>query len=206
MGGFQALPKLPAFTLIMIISFAVMFAYAFFEPQFMFYVYDDLAWTSAQLGLVMGAFGLAFMAGEFALGQLSDRRGRKPVIVVGLALFSAQFAGLFLFQDMSWIMVSFILAGLGNALYDPALSALLLDITPPEHTARVMGLKSTAGSLGNMLGPALVVLLTPFVSPQFVFLLAFLLLLMITLASMFDLRVPQKQEAASPVSNAAVSQ
>jgi DHA1 family tetracycline resistance protein-like MFS transporter len=201
----QALPVLPIFYLIMLISFGVTFAYAFIEPQFMFYAYDDLAWSSSQLGLAIGAYGLAFMLGEFALGQLSDRIGRKPVLVLGLALFSAQFVGLAIFRDMTWIMVSFILAGLGNALYDPALSAFLLDITPPEHTARIMGIKGTLGSLGNMLGPALVVLVTPFVGPKIVFLISVALICMLTFASGFALRAPRRNEVHSHVSNAAVS-
>jgi MFS family permease len=158
----------------------------------MFYAYDDLAWTSSQLGLVMSTYGLAFMFGEFFLGSLSDRLGRKPVLVLGLALFSAQFIGLVIFRDATWIVVSFLLAGLGNALYDPALSALVLDITPPEKTAGTMGLKSTASSLGNLLGPTLVVLFTPFVSAQVVFLMAAALVCLLALVSGFALRLPQE--------------
>ena len=99
---------------------SVMFAWAFIEPQFMFYAYDGLGWTSSQLGLTMSTYGLACMVGEFALAQISDRLGRKPVLVVGLGLFSAQFIGLVIFRDANWIMASFILAGLVNALFDPA--------------------------------------------------------------------------------------
>jgi predicted MFS family arabinose efflux permease len=202
--AFQGLPALPAFYLIMLISFGVMFAYAFVEPQFMFYAYDDLAWTSAELGFVIGAYGFAFMFGEFALGRLSDRLGRKPVLVLGLALFSAQFIGLVIFRDATWLVASFLLAGLGNALLDPALSAQLLDITPPEYTARIMGLKSTASSLGNLLGPALVVLFTSLVTPQIIFLISAALVFVLTLASVFALRAPQRSEVSSDFSNAAV--
>ena len=183
------------FLLLMFISFGVMFAWAFIEPQFMFYAYDDLNWTSAQLGLIMSTYGLAFMFGEFALSPLSDRLGRKPILVLGLALFSAQFIGLVLFQDVTWIVASFMLAGLGNALYDPALSAFILDITPPAHKARIMGIKSTVGSLGNLLGPALVVLLTPFVSSQVVFLISAGLILMLAFTSGLALSAHQWPEA-----------
>jgi DHA1 family tetracycline resistance protein-like MFS transporter len=201
----QALPARPTSFLLMLITFGVMFAWAFIEPQFMFYAYDDLAWTSSRLGLVMSTYGLACMFGQFALGQLSDRLGRKPVLVLGLALFSAQFIGLVIFRDATWLVVSFILAGLGNGLFDPALSAHILDITPPEHTARIMGLKATAGSLGSMLGPALVVLFTPFVGPQVVFLVASALVIALTLVSAFALRVPQRSKVRPHVSNAAVT-
>lgn len=187
---------LPTLYLLMLTTFGAMFAWAFIEPQFMFYAYDQLSWTSSQLGLVMSTFGLACMVGEFTLGQLSDRLGRKPVLVLGLALFSAQFVGLVMFHDVSWIVVSFLLAGLGNALYDPALNAYILDITPPEQTGRIMGLKGTVGSLGNMLGPAALVLFTPILSPQGVFLIAAALLYMLTIAWGVGLRQPHVAEAA----------
>lgn len=189
--GLQGLPDRPTLYLLMLISFGVMFAWAFIEPQFMFYAYDDLSWSSSQLGLVMSTYGLACAFGQFALGRLSDRLGRKPVLVLGLALFSAQFVGLVFFRDATWIVVSFMLAGLGNGLYDPALSAHVLDITPPEQTARIMGLKGTVSSVGNMVGPALLVLFTPFVGPQGVFLIAAALVWMLAVVSGLALRRPQ---------------
>jgi MFS family permease len=179
-----SLPQsLPLFGLLMAVSFLVMFAWAFIEPQLMFYAYDDLRWTSSQLGLTMSVYGVAMMAGEFAFGRLSDRVGRKPVLIIGLALFSAQFAGLLFFRDFTWIALSFLLAGLGNALFDPALGAYVLDIAPAEHRARILGFKSTAGSLGNMLGPALVVGFATVLKPQGVFLIATLLVLFLTVIS-----------------------
>jgi MFS family permease len=203
--GFQGLRALPTLYLLMLISFAVMFAWAFIEPQFMFYAYDALSWTSSQPGLVMSTYGLACMFGEFSLDQLSDRVGRKVVLVLGLALFSAQFVGLVMFRDVTWIVVSFLLAGLGNALYDPALSAHILDMSPPEQTARIMGVTATIGSLGNMLGPALGVLLTPFVSPQIVFLIAAALVIVLALASEVALRPSQIPAVARYESRAAVT-
>jgi MFS family permease len=202
----QALPLRSTLLLLLTITFGVMFAWSFIEPQFMFYAYEDLSWTSSQLGLVMSAYGIAFMGGEFALGQLSDRLDRKPVLVMGLILFSAQFIGLVTFQEVAWIVASFILAGLGNALYDPALSAIILDITPPEQTAGLIGLKSTAGSLGNLLGPALVVLLTPYISPQGVFLLSASLILTLTVVPGLVLHLPKTPPIYPPIPRAAVGQ
>jgi DHA1 family tetracycline resistance protein-like MFS transporter len=136
------------------------------------------------------------MCGEFTLSHLSDRFGRKPALVLGLAFFSAQFIGLTIFRDVPWIVVSFILAGLGNAIYDPALSAHILDITPPEHKARVMGIKSTVGSFGNLLGPAFVVMFTPFVIPQVVFLISAGLVLTLALITAKALHTRQLSDVA----------
>lgn len=164
--------SLLTFVVLLSIGFAVMFAWSFIEPRFMFYAYDSLGWTPSMVGLVMSTYGIAMMLGEFGLSHLSDHLGRKPVIVVGLVLFAAQFIGLAFARNFTAIAVSFVIAGLGNALFDPALGASILDIAPAEHQARLLGIKSTASSLGNILGPALVVLVTPFLDARDIFLAA----------------------------------
>lgn len=78
-----ALPFRSVFLLL--ITFGVTLAWSFIEPQFMFYTYENLSWTSAQLRMVMSAYGVAFMSGEFILGQLSDRLGRKSVAQIPLS-------------------------------------------------------------------------------------------------------------------------
>ena len=138
----------------------------------MFYAYNDLGWSSSMLGLVMSTYGVAMMLGELGFGRFSDRLGRKPIIIIGLMLFSAQFIGLAFFRNHILIAAAFVIAGLGNALYDPALTASILDISPLEHRARILGIKYTAGSIGNILGPALVVLVTSSLSAGSIFLIA----------------------------------
>jgi DHA1 family multidrug resistance protein-like MFS transporter len=137
------------------------------------------------LGLVMSTYGIAMLAGEFGLSRLSDRVGRKPVILLGLVLFAAQFIGLAFFRHYGWISASFIIAGLGNALYDPALSAAVIDITAPQHQARIQGLKSMAASLGAILGPALAVALIPTFNARAVFLAAIAIVAITTFTTLF---------------------
>jgi MFS transporter, DHA1 family, multidrug resistance protein len=191
----ESLPKsLSAFIILLSIYFTVMFAWAFIEPRFMFYAYDDLGWSSSMLGLVMSTYGIAMMLGEFSLSRLSDHLGRRPVIVLGLVLFTAQFIGLAFSRDYVFIAATFVVAGLGNALFDPALSAYILDIAPVNHQARILGIKSTAGSLGNILGPALVVLFTPYLQAQGIFLFATGIVLLITLIGLSVKMEPQLSE------------
>jgi DHA1 family multidrug resistance protein-like MFS transporter len=135
------------------------------------------------LGLVMSTYGIAMMLGEFGLGRLSDRLGRKPVIVAGLVLFSTQFVGLALSRDYVVIALAFVIAGLGNALFDPALSASILDLAPAGRQARILGLKSTVGSVGNIAGPALVLLVTPLLRAQGIFLASAGIVFVIALAA-----------------------
>ena len=169
----STLPQsLAAFMVLLVIGFAVLFAWAFIEPRFMFYAYNNLGWSSTTLGLVMSAYGVAMMIGEISLGGLSDRLGRKPVILLGLALFSAQFLGLAFFNHVLPIGVSFVIGGLGNALYDPAINASILDISPRQTCSRILGIKSMVGSAGMIFGPGLVALLSPTIDARLVFLAA----------------------------------
>jgi MFS family permease len=199
------LPVTSVFLLLMLVAFGTMFAWAFMQPRFMFFAYNDLDWTASRLGFILSAYGFACMLGMFLLSRLSDRLGRRPVLVLGLCLFSLQFLGLAFFRQPAWIFTSFILAGLGNALLDPALSAHLLDIAPPGETARILGLRTTAGSLGSMLGPALLVLFASIASAQVIFLCAAILVCFLVLACVIGLRVQPGREASVDPSNAAVS-
>ncbi|UCC65118.1 MAG: MFS transporter [Anaerolineae bacterium] len=150
------LPRpLSAFAVLLFVSFAMFFAWAFFEPQLLFYVFDDLGWTTAQFGLAAGGYGLASALSQTTLGQVGDRFGRKPSIVVGLCLFSAQFAGLVFTASFGLVMLSFAIAGLGEGLVSPALGAFLVDISEERHRSRVMGIRTSASSLGGVVGPLL---------------------------------------------------
>ena len=200
-GFRQSLPhSLSAFSLLLWIYFAVMFVWAFIEPRMQFYAYDDLGWSSSRLGLAMSVYGVSLTLGEFGLGRLSDRIGRKPVILLGLALYSIQYLGLAVFRDYMLIAATFLLSGLGNALFDPAISASILDLAPAGHQARLLGIKSTAGSLGNILGPGLVVLFTSWIAARGIFLISFaavVLTALLTLAS--RLKIKPAPDSAGPV-------
>ena len=153
------------------------------------------------LGFVMSTFGIALMLGELTLGRLSDRLGRKPIILIGLVLFSAQFLGLAFFRHYLQISVAFVIAGLGSALLNPALSASFLDISPLEHRARILGIQSMAGSCGNILGPALVVLFNSTMSARNVFLVSVgvvLLAILVTLADQARERTINKEPVRIP--------
>jgi len=194
------LPRpLSMFAVLLFISFITLFAWTFVEPQLMFYIYDELGWTTAQFGVAAGGYGIAAVFGQTVLGQLSDTFGRKPILIVGILLFSAQFAGMMIATSFPTILFAFVIAGLGEALWLTALGAFYLDITPEQHRSRVMGIKGSASSLGSIVGPALVVVVTGFLAPQGVFATSLVLLVLSALLVLIVLREPSRALKKSPI-------
>ena len=110
--------------------------------------------TPTTIGLLVASFSLAQLVFAPAWGRLSDRIGRKPVLVaslVGTALASL-LTGL---AGSLWVLfVARILDGVSGASVSVA-QAAVTDVAPPAERARLLGLLSAAFGLGFVLGPAL---------------------------------------------------
>ncbi|KQR47866.1 tetracycline transporter [Microbacterium sp. Leaf161] len=106
------------------------------------------------VGVLEAVNGLcAFLVAPF-LGRLSDRFGRRPVIIA--AAFGAAFAmTLFGIGGAIWVLVlARVIQGV-TAGDLPALFAYLADITPPEKRAQRFGLLGALSGIGMMIGPAI---------------------------------------------------
>jgi len=157
---------------LLFIDFVGSFGFAFVEPQMVFYFYDTLDWTTVQFGIVVGVYGVVMVIGQMFLGQLSDKWGRKPIIILGLLPNVLFYGGLAVISNFYVMMIGAALAGLGNALMNPAISSFYLDITADEHRSRVIGVKESSLALGGVLGPLAVAAVSGLVSPQGVFWIA----------------------------------
>jgi len=170
----------PYQTLIMpgIISFLAVFAWRFVEPQFHFFIYDVLGWTSARFGLVLGGYSVLFMFVQATLGALSDRFGRRPILMIGLVVHTAQYIALITTDSFIWIALGIAASGLGEGLFMPALNAYFLDITPEQYHGRVIGFKESMFSLAGLAGPALVALAVQYLQPVGIFIISGALILL----------------------------
>ncbi|HEY4439508.1 MAG TPA: TCR/Tet family MFS transporter [Candidatus Elarobacter sp.] len=108
--------------------------------------------------VVIGAFGTVFALMQFAwapfLGVLSDRVGRKPVIVLANVGMAIDYAVMALAPTLWWLLAGRIVSGITAANATTA-SAYIADVTPPEKRAGAFGMIGAAFGLGFVLGPAI---------------------------------------------------
>ncbi|MFT4641477.1 MAG: DHA1 family tetracycline resistance protein-like MFS transporter [Verrucomicrobiales bacterium] len=88
------------------------------------------------------------------LGSLSDRFGRRPVILVSLLGGGLDYFLLAYAPNLSWFVVGRIIAGITGANYAAA-AAYIADVSPPEKRAANFGLIGAAFGLGFIIGPTL---------------------------------------------------
>lgn len=116
-------------------------------------------YSKEQLGLALGLLQSSFTIMQFVFaplwGRISDRIGRRPVLLVGLA-GSVAFYGLFglatFWRSLPWMFASRIGAGIAGATI-PTAQAYIADVTSREHRTRGMALIGAAFGLGFTLGP-----------------------------------------------------
>src|ERR1700761_3565665 len=88
------------------------------------------------------------------IGSLSDRFGRRPVLVLSLAMLGVDYLITGLAPTIAWLFIGRFLSGIAGAAY-PTANAYIADISPPEKRAANFGLVGAAFGLGFVLGPAL---------------------------------------------------
>lgn len=95
------------------------------------------------------------------LGNLSDRFGRRPVLLFSLAGFGVNYALMGLAPTIGWLMLGRVVAGMFGATYSTA-NAFIADVSAPEKRAANFGLIGAAFGLGFIVGPVIGGLLADF--------------------------------------------
>jgi multidrug resistance protein len=115
--------------------------------------------------LTIGLLGTVFSLMQFVVaplaGRLSDRIGRRPVIIYGLLASAIAYAALALADSLVLIFAARILGGIAGGNI-PAAQAYIADVTTPENRAKGMGVIGAAFGLGFVFGPAIGGVLTRF--------------------------------------------
>jgi DHA1 family tetracycline resistance protein-like MFS transporter len=109
------------------------------------------AWWQALFGSVFAALQFACAP---ALGALSDRFGRRPVILISSVALALDYVLIALAPNLGWLLVGRAIAGVCSASISVP-NAYIADATPPARRAAAFGIIGAAFGLGFILGPAL---------------------------------------------------
>lgn len=157
--------------------------------------------SASSAGLIIAVSSLIGIVASFYGGYVSDRIGRKKVMLLSIFGWTLVFVG-FAFADAIWVFFLMnALNGLCRALFEPTSKALLSDVTPSSIRLFVFNLRYTAINIGVIFGPLLGLYLGsskttfPFLVAAFIYLLYGL-----TLAWQF-----QKHPVAAPESTKQIS-
>ncbi|WP_456272177.1 MDR family MFS transporter [Bacillus sp. AK031] len=124
-------------------------------PFLIIYLYDKLDGNVLLPMIIVGLQPLAEILFTIAGGGLTDRLGRKKIILFGLLMQSAAMAG-FIFAESVWFFALFyVLNGMGRAVYIPAQRAQIADSTDDSIRSEVFALINTVASTGMALGPVI---------------------------------------------------
>src|SRR5882757_2220135 len=106
------------------------------------------------IGLLFAVFSLCQLLAAPALGDLSDRYGRRPILIFSLAGTVVSFVMLALAHSIAMLFAARIVDGLSGGNISTA-RAYVADVTEPKDRARAYGLIGAAFGLGFIFGPAL---------------------------------------------------
>jgi DHA1 family tetracycline resistance protein-like MFS transporter len=114
----------------------------------------EYRFSGLQIGLLYAAFPLCQLVAGPILGRLSDRYGRRPLLIISQAGTALSFLVLGLSHDFTVMLLARMLDGAsgGNIL---VAQAYVADVTTPENRSRGLGLIGMAFGLGFVLGPLL---------------------------------------------------
>ncbi|NEQ18801.1 MAG: MFS transporter [Microcoleus sp. SIO2G3] len=115
----------------------------------------DIGGDSQAIGIVMGMFAIGLLISRSWLAQMADRKGRKIVLLIGMAAVAFAPLGYALTDSIPLLMGIRAAHGLSIAAFALAYSALVVDFSPPAQRGELIGYMSLVNPIGMAIGPAM---------------------------------------------------
>jgi len=195
-------PRRAAFAFVFVTVLLDMFAIGIIIPVLPRLVEDFMGGDTARAAMIYGIFGTAWALMQFlfmpVLGSLSDRLGRRPIILLSNFGLGLDYVLMALAPNLRWLFVGRVISGITAASVSTA-GAYIADVTPAEQRAAKFGLLGAAFGAGFVVGPALGGVLGD-ISPRLPFWVAAGLSLTNGLYGLFVLPESLPRERRSPFS------
>ena len=124
-----------------------------FPPLVQAFQGGDAAAAGRAMGALTAAWAVAQFFGSPIMGALSDRFGRRPVLLASVAGMGLDYLLMGFAPSLAWLFVARAISGFTASSFSVA-TAYIADITPPEQRAARFGLTGAIFSLSMIVGPA----------------------------------------------------
>jgi multidrug resistance protein len=145
--------KAPPIIVVFVTVFIDLLGFGIIIPLLPFYA-ETFGATGFTIGLLATSFSLMQFIFAPIWGRVSDRIGRRPIILLGLLGSCLSYLGFGLASTLTTLFLARIFAGIAGANI-PTAQAVVADLTTPENRAKGMGLVGAAFGLGFIFGPAI---------------------------------------------------
>ena len=130
-----------------LIAATTLFSLGNSSDSFLIQRFRELGLTFPQVILAFTLYNIVYALGAMPLGKLSDRIGRKPVVVAGWLVYAAVYLG-FAAAKSPWLLLG--AYGLYQALAEGVTKALIVDVVPLQQRAGAIGLFYTMSGIGQL--------------------------------------------------------
>ncbi len=146
-------PSAAGLIIVYVTVFIDLLGFGIILPALPFYA-EKYGANGVWVGVMMASYSAAQLVGASLLGRLSDRIGRRPVLLLSLAGSTVSFALSGVAQTLALLVISRALAGaFGGSI--PAAQAFVADLTAPQERAKYMGMLGASIGLGFVFGPGI---------------------------------------------------
>lgn len=142
------------FPILFLMMFLVMVGFGIIIPVLPFLA-EKVGGSPTELGWLMAVYSLMQLFFAPMWGRISDRVGRKPVMVIGIAGLAISFFIMAMANSLWVLFVARIIGGILSSANMPTAMAYVADITTPEERGKGMGIIGAATGLGFIFGPAI---------------------------------------------------
>jgi len=134
--------------------FVVMLGYGIVIPILPFYI-ESMDAGGTELGLLTASYAVMRLIFGPIWGSLSDRLGRKPILLIGIFGYVVTMLWFGLATQLWMLFAARILSGILSSATAPTTMAYIGDSTPEKERGGGMGLLGAAGGIGTIFGPVL---------------------------------------------------
>jgi MFS family permease len=124
-------------------------------PFFTLYLTSRFGVGMTEVGALFGAYSVGGLLGSTLGGAMTDRVGRKPVLILGLISSALGGLAMGLAQSFGLFFTFAVVAGVLESVAQPARSAMVADLLPEEKRAQGFGMLRVVANLAIVIGPAI---------------------------------------------------